>query len=51
MIEDQNEYVFDAPYFVTWFCSIWYILFLPIYAFGHLCCCNRENTSTRKMLM
>src|SRR5690625_2412841 len=34
---------FDAPYFVTWFCTIWNILYLPIYLMIHFCCLSRSS--------
>ncbi|CAG2161587.1 unnamed protein product [Oppiella nova] len=48
-IEKDYEVVFDAPFLATWFCSLWNILFLPIYTLSRLCCCHKD--STRKMFV
>lgn len=49
-IEEEYDILFDAPFFATWFCSIWNVLFFPIYSLSQLCCCTKENESNRKML-
>ncbi|CAG2118675.1 unnamed protein product, partial [Medioppia subpectinata] len=48
-LEEDYEVVFDAPFLATWYCSLWNILFLPIYTISHLCCCNKEHESTKKI--
>ncbi|CAG2167781.1 unnamed protein product, partial [Oppiella nova] len=50
-LEEDYEVVFDAPFLATWFCSLWNILFLPIYTISQLFCCNKEHESTKKMLI
>lgn len=43
---DSDTITFDAPFFVTWFCSIWNILFLPLFVLLNYLtnkCDNKED--------
>lgn len=33
---------FDAPYFVTWYITVWNLFYLPIYLMIHFCCLSRQ---------
>lgn len=44
----NNEYPrsnFDAPYLVTWYCTIWNILYLPVYLMIHAYIISRRSKS------
>lgn len=45
----SNEYPksrFDAPYFVTWYITVWNLFYLPIYLMIHFCCLSRQAKSS-----
>ncbi|XP_054156917.1 putative thiamine transporter SLC35F3 [Oppia nitens] len=53
IIEEDIEIIFDGPLLATWYCSLWMIMFLPIYIISQLCCscCHKENESIKKMFV
>ena len=34
---------FNAPFFMSWYCSMFNVLFLPLFAFFRMSCFNRQN--------
>ena len=44
---------FNAPFFMAWFCSIWNVLFLPIYCIGRIfsCCFKKEKLSSKNIFV
>lgn len=39
---------FDAPYFVTWYITLWNVLYLPIYLIIHSCFLGRRSKSNEE---
>ena len=48
---NSTKLIFDAPFFVAWFWSLWNALYLPFYIMTHLCTCSKENSSIKKLIM
>lgn len=42
---------YKAPFFTSWFVSIWNILFMPIFALISSCCFRNEDSTTKKLLV
>lgn len=43
--------IYRAPFFTTWFISIWNILFMPVFALISSCCFRNEDNTTKKLLV
>lgn len=43
--------VYRAPFFTSWFVSIWNILFMPVFTLISSCCFRNEDSSTKKLLV
>ncbi|KAG9510336.1 Solute carrier family 35 member F4, partial [Fragariocoptes setiger] len=41
---------YEAPFFTAWFCSVWNILFMPMFTLISTCCFRHEDTTTRKLV-
>ncbi|KAF7494570.1 Putative thiamine transporter SLC35F3 [Sarcoptes scabiei] len=47
----NNEYPrskFDAPYMMTWYCTIWNVFYLPVYLMIHMLILNRKNRNKQR---
>lgn len=42
---------YRAPFFTSWFVSIWNILFMPVFTLISSCCFRNEDSSTKKLLV
>lgn len=49
--KEAVEYVFDAPFFTTWYYSMWNALFLPIYLIGRQFWCNHDKAAAKVLFM
>ena len=47
----EPQMLYKAPFFTTWFISIWNVLFMPIFAIISSCCFRNEDNSTKKLLV
>ena len=43
--------VYRAPFFTSWFVSIWNILFMPVFTLISSCCFRNEDSTTKKLLV
>lgn len=43
--------MYKAPFFTSWFVSIWNILFMPIFTLISSCCFRNEDSTTKKLLV
>lgn len=43
--------VYRAPFFTSWFVSIWNILFMPVFTLISSCCFRNEDNTTKKLLV
>lgn len=46
-----QAFAYKAPFFTSWFVSIWNILFMPVFALISSCCFRSEDTTTKKQLV
>lgn len=42
---------FNAPFFMAWYCSIFNILFLPLFAIFRMSCCNKSEVTIKKIFL
>ena len=42
---------YRAPFFTSWFVSVWNILFMPVFTLISSCCFRNEDSSTKKLLV
>lgn len=47
----QAGLVYRAPFFTSWFVSIWNILFMPVFTLISSCCFRNEDNTTKKLLV
>lgn len=47
----QASLVYRAPFFTSWFVSIWNILFMPVFTLISSCCFRNEDNTTKKLLV
>lgn len=46
-----EQITFNAPFFIAWYCSMFNILFLPLYTFFKMFCFNTEKVTTKKIFL
>lgn len=49
--QPHSELMFRAPFFTSWFVSIWNLLFMPVFGLISSCCFRGEDSSTKKLLV
>lgn len=42
---------FNAPFFIAWYCSMFNILFLPLFTFFKMFCFNSDKVTTKKIFL
>lgn len=43
--------IYRAPFFTSWFVSIWNILFMPVFTLISSCCFRGEDSNTKRLLV
>lgn len=47
----NNQIQFKAPFFTSWFVSMWNILFMPVFTLISSCCFRGEDSTTKRLLV
>uniref|UniRef100_A0A6G1S3Y8 Solute carrier family 35 member F4 n=1 Tax=Aceria tosichella TaxID=561515 RepID=A0A6G1S3Y8_9ACAR len=49
-VGEAQVLVYKAPFFTSWFVSIWNIAFMPVFTIISSCCFRNEESTTKKLL-
>lgn len=49
--QPPSAVVYRAPFFTSWYVSIWNVLFMPIFTLISSCCFRGEDSNTKKLLV